>query len=54
MNGWIASGMFSIGKMNPDRKIIGSRKKNDVVIIACCCVREIVETNRPSPSVLSR
>ena len=46
--------MFSIGKMNPESSIIGIRKKNVVVIIACCCVDEIVETNRPRPSVLNR
>ena len=46
--------MFSIGKMKPDRYIIGIRKKNIAVIIACCCVFEIVETNRPRPSVVSR
>ena len=32
------AGMFSIGKMNPDRYIIGIRKKNVEVIIACCWV----------------
>ena len=46
--------MFSIGKTKPERNTIGIRKKNDDVIIACCCVDEIVETNRPSPSVVSR
>ncbi len=46
--------MFSIGKMNPDRYIIGIRKKKIVVIIACCCVCEMVETNKPRPSVENR
>ncbi len=46
--------MFSIGKMNPDRYTIGMKNRNVVVIIACCCVDEMVETNKPRPSVLSR
>ena len=46
--------MFSIGKMKPERNTIGRRKKNDEVIIACCCVSEMVDTNRPMPSVVIR
>jgi hypothetical protein len=40
--------------MNPDRYIMGSRKKNVDVIIACCWVDEMVDTNSPRPSVQSR
>lgn len=47
------SGIFSIGKENPERKIIGIITRKAEVIIACCCVFEIVETNKPSPSVES-
>ncbi len=48
------SGMFSIGKTNPERNTIGIRKKNAAVISACCSVAEMVEINRPRPSVVSR
>jgi hypothetical protein len=53
VKGWITAGMFSIGKMNPDKYIIGVITKNVAVIIACCCVFEIVEMKRPRPSVVS-
>ena len=46
--------MFSIGNTKPERYIIGVMKKNVDVIIACCWVLEMVEMNRPSPSVVSR
>jgi hypothetical protein len=52
--GCTAAGMFSIGNTKPESSIIGSRKKNVDVIIACCCVAEIVDTNSPSPRVVSR
>lgn len=46
--------MFEIGKTKPERKIIGSITKNTDVIIACCCVRDMVDTNNPSPSVVNK
>jgi hypothetical protein len=40
-------GMASNGNMNPDSRMLGSRKKNDICI-ACCWVRASVEKNSPS------
>ena len=45
-------GIFSMGKVNPERKINGMKIKNCAVIIACCCVFEMVETKRPNPNVV--
>ena len=48
-----AGGIFSIGKANPDKNIIGIIIPNAEVIIACICVFVIVDTNIPSPRVES-
>ena len=44
-------GIFSIGKANPDKNIIGIITPKPEVIIACACVLEIVDMYRLKPSV---
>ena len=46
-------GMLLIGKEKPLSRNIGMNMKKKV-IMACCCVREMVEINRPAPSVVIR
>jgi hypothetical protein len=43
-----ASGMFSIGKINPERRIVGSIKPRKEINIACWIVFETVEMRMPN------
>jgi len=45
--------MLAIGKTKP-LSMKNGRMKKKVVIMACCCVAEMVEMNKPMPSVERR
>jgi len=42
--------MFSIGKIKPERRIVGSINANIDSIMATCCVLDMVEIRMPNDS----
>lgn len=47
-----AIGMLSIGKINPESRIVGNNKPPMDIIMAVCCVEVFVEINIPRESVV--
>ena len=50
---WSINGMLSIGKINPDNKIVGSIKPLKEIIIAVCWLLLMVEIRIPSDNAVT-